>query len=292
MGKRVNPIGYRLKNNTKWELATPTNKIEHYFLKKGIEKTITFYVKQLKREAIHINTFDGLIFYRTHVFFKKGIKKKKNRNKILKKITEIKSNLSSKKKEKKSILTKYTTIGNKKQTKKYIPLKFFLTQRLKEELDLNVILTLHDLKDWIKSSPIQWKAYKIMFKKLKRNRMLRRFKRDKYLQNTLINIQASIYLCKPNILLNVLSRALVLNKKHWTVLNFFKRLLNFFFFTSTLKGLQIRISGKINGKMRKKKHNFKLGTMPLQKIDDKIGYAYKQAITKFGVLGIKIWYRS
>lgn len=291
MGKRINPIGYRLKTNVKWELAVPTPRIEHYFLKKGIEKIITFYTKKIKGEALHINTFDGLILYRTHIFLKKKIRQKKNKTRIFKKIVEPKVQKTMNKHKKGDTILNFKVLGSK-NSKNFIAFKYYLTQRLKEEVGLNIILTIHNLKNWIKASPLQWKAYKIMFKKLKRNRMLTRYKRDKYLQSTLINIQTSIYLCKPKILLEVLARALVLNKKHWAVINFFKRLLKFFFFTSTLKGLQIRISGKINGKMRKKKHIFKLGNMPLQSIDDKIGYAYKQAVTKFGVLGLKIWYRS
>jgi hypothetical protein len=65
--------------------------------------------------------------------------------------------------------------------------------------------------------------------------------------------------------------------KFWTSYNF------------GFNGFQLRITGKLNGKMRKSKYQFILGKVSLQSIDTALNYTIAIAFTKFGVISTKLW---
>nr|YP_010471690.1 ribosomal protein S3 [Gastrodia menghaiensis]UVG41048.1 ribosomal protein S3 [Gastrodia menghaiensis] len=56
-----------------------------------------------------------------------------------------------------------------------------------------------------------------------------------------------------------------------------------------IKGIQVKISGRIDGKEIARVEWIREGKVPLQRIDAKIDYCSHTIITNHGLLGIKIW---
>jgi len=56
-----------------------------------------------------------------------------------------------------------------------------------------------------------------------------------------------------------------------------------------LQGIQLRISGKLNGKMRKSKYHYSIGKVQLQSFNTFLNYGISYSYTKFGILSIKFW---
>jgi ribosomal protein S3 len=54
-------------------------------------------------------------------------------------------------------------------------------------------------------------------------------------------------------------------------------------------GIQIRIAGKLNGKMRKSKYQYRKGWLKLQTITNFLSYNLSISYTKFGILSVKVW---
>ena len=57
----------------------------------------------------------------------------------------------------------------------------------------------------------------------------------------------------------------------------------------SLVGMQLRISGKIDGRMRKSKYHYSLGKVQLHSLQTKLNYSMSISHTKFGVISIKFW---
>ncbi len=55
------------------------------------------------------------------------------------------------------------------------------------------------------------------------------------------------------------------------------------------KGIRIYVTGKLNGKMRRKTYSFKLGRLSIQQIDSNLDYFKATSFTKFGTLSVKVW---
>jgi hypothetical protein len=60
------------------------------------------------------------------------------------------------------------------------------------------------------------------------------------------------------------------------------------FYRFGFQGLQLRINGKINGKMRKSKYHYSLGKVPLQTLKILLNYSISVAYTRFGIITTKI----
>lgn len=56
-----------------------------------------------------------------------------------------------------------------------------------------------------------------------------------------------------------------------------------------LKGLKIRVSGRIDGAEIARREKISWGALPLQTISAEIDYAQKEAICNYGKVGIKVW---
>jgi ribosomal protein S3 len=80
------------------------------------------------------------------------------------------------------------------------------------------------------------------------------------------------------------------NKKHHIVLKNFILLVEFFFFKRILRflGLQIRVTGKLGGKMRRSKFHYKLGKVCLQTLSIGLNFNIALSYTKFGIISIKV----
>jgi len=79
-------------------------------------------------------------------------------------------------------------------------------------------------------------------------------------------------------------------KNHLVVLRSFIDLVEFFFFKRILRflGFQLRLTGKLGGKMRRSKFHYKLGKVCLQTISIGLSYSTVLSYTKFGVISIKV----
>jgi len=55
-----------------------------------------------------------------------------------------------------------------------------------------------------------------------------------------------------------------------------------------IKGLRIYVTGKLNGKMRRKTYSFKIGELAVQQLNTNLDYFKSTSFTKFGVLSIKV----
>lgn len=81
-------------------------------------------------------------------------------------------------------------------------------------------------------------------------------------------------------------------KNHFVILRTFTEVLDIFFFSKlarSLSGVQLRLNGKLNGRMRRSKYHYKLGEVQLQKLQQMLTYHSGFSYTKFGVISIKLW---
>ena len=56
-----------------------------------------------------------------------------------------------------------------------------------------------------------------------------------------------------------------------------------------LKGIKIQIAWRLNGAEMARNETFKDGRIPLQTLRADVDYHYTTALTKYGILGIKVW---
>jgi hypothetical protein len=79
-------------------------------------------------------------------------------------------------------------------------------------------------------------------------------------------------------------------KKHHMVLRNFVSLIELFFFKNIISflGFQLRVTGKLGGKMRKSKYHYKLGKVRLQTLKVGLSYSSSVSYTKFGVISVKV----
>ena len=56
-----------------------------------------------------------------------------------------------------------------------------------------------------------------------------------------------------------------------------------------LKGIKVQIGGRLNGAEMARTETFKDGRIPLQTLRADVDYHYTTALTKYGILGIKVW---
>jgi hypothetical protein len=68
--------------------------------------------------------------------------------------------------------------------------------------------------------------------------------------------------------------------------NFFERI--FYPRLLTLSGFQLRVSGKLGGKLRKSRYQYRVGKVQLQTFKSFLSYSFTVSYTKFGVISIKV----
>ena len=56
-----------------------------------------------------------------------------------------------------------------------------------------------------------------------------------------------------------------------------------------LMGIQLRVTGKLNGSMRKSKYHYNIGKVQLQTLKVILSYSMSYSYTKFGILSTKFW---
>jgi hypothetical protein len=87
-----------------------------------------------------------------------------------------------------------------------------------------------------------------------------------------------------------LAKSLSLENKHrkvlWAVVNAINSLS---IRLPLFRGIRIYVTGKLNGKMRKKTYSFKFGRLAIQRIDSNLDHFKATSFTKFGTLSVKVW---
>lgn len=114
------------------------------------------------------------------------------------------------------------------------------------------------------------------------------YKKEK-IQMMYVIVLASMF-SKSQLIADFLSIKLRLGINHRSILYKFTEVLEQLFYSNVLNllGIQIRVSGKLGGKMRKSKYHYKLGKVQLQTLRQPVSYSYMASYTKFGVLSIKV----
>ena len=81
------------------------------------------------------------------------------------------------------------------------------------------------------------------------------------------------------------------SKRQKFLINFFKKSLTLFLNSnfSNVKGIKIRIKGRINGVPRAKHKNINIGNIPTQTIHSKIDYHESTVHNANGSYGVKVW---
>lgn len=80
-------------------------------------------------------------------------------------------------------------------------------------------------------------------------------------------------------------------KQHRKTLQFFTGFFERIFFSGlvSLSGFQLRVTGKLGGKLRKSKYHYKIGKVQLQTFKNLLSYCFTTTYTKFGVISVKVW---
>lgn len=82
------------------------------------------------------------------------------------------------------------------------------------------------------------------------------------------------------------------NPKRVAFVAYLKRLLDWHFKTSyksKIQGVRVEVKGRFNAKSRAKKRIVSVGRVRIHEKSTKVEYAFLEAFTKFGSLGIKVW---
>lgn len=56
-----------------------------------------------------------------------------------------------------------------------------------------------------------------------------------------------------------------------------------------IQGIKVRVSGRLNGATIHRSETISWGKLPLSTFKSKIDYAFYEALTKYGIIGIKVW---
>ena len=55
------------------------------------------------------------------------------------------------------------------------------------------------------------------------------------------------------------------------------------------KGIKIKVSGRLNGAEIARSEEYLSGQMPLQTLRANVDYGFAQALTNYGIIGVKVW---
>jgi small subunit ribosomal protein S3 len=58
---------------------------------------------------------------------------------------------------------------------------------------------------------------------------------------------------------------------------------------SGVKGIRVSCSGRLNGAEMSRKETYKIGSVPLQTLRADIDYGFAEALTTYGLIGVKVW---
>lgn len=114
--------------------------------------------------------------------------------------------------------------------------------------------------------------------------------KNQFFFDSVVSTQFSLALLNVNLLNCIIVSLFKKHNRHKVVFKFLSNIIGINYNNiSCLRGLRIRVSGKLYGKSRKRKRVLSWGIMPLQTFSNDIDYSYKVAVTKYGAFGIKVW---
>ena len=58
---------------------------------------------------------------------------------------------------------------------------------------------------------------------------------------------------------------------------------------SGVKGIRVSCSGRLNGAEMGRRETYKIGKVPLQTLRADIDYGFAEALTTYGLIGVKVW---
>lgn len=103
-------------------------------------------------------------------------------------------------------------------------------------------------------------------------------------------LQLGVALRDHDLIASVVCMLIKKHNRHWLVLRFLNNALRAHGFQKhRLAGVLVRISGKINGRPRKKKRFTGFGWVPFQSIGAPVAYRQRVVVTKFGAFGVRVW---
>ncbi len=179
---------------------------------------------------------------------------------------------------------RFSSIKNSFTTNFFNSLHFFINKNIK------IFLTLNQLNQ---NNYQENNKDKIKF--LKKNLIkLRKYKQNKFFKEGVnILFMSTTQIQKANLLTQFISTHLSKSKKkHNLFLKFVKTTLTLFTSNkfSILKGIKIKISGRLNGRPRARNKIITIGQgVPIITLNSNIDYAESTAYTSNGTLGVKVW---
>lgn len=80
-------------------------------------------------------------------------------------------------------------------------------------------------------------------------------------------------------------------KKHYYIMSILKNYFNLIIFSkfSKIKGLKIKVSGRLNGAPRANTKIIQIGSIPLQSFESSVSYHNSTSYTSNGSFGVKVW---
>ena len=142
----------------------------------------------------------------------------------------------------------------------------------------------HDKISWMIRDTRQKALLRMSFSKF------RFYLDNQFFFSSLVNAQFGMALVNSELVCSLIVSLLKKHNRHWLVFRFIKNIIGLNFSNNaSLRGLRIKIAGKINGRSRKKTRVVTFGLMPLQTVSNNISYSYQVAVTKFGAFGVKVW---
>lgn len=147
---------------------------------------------------------------------------------------------------------------------------------------INTQLYVKNVKRFLKNS-----ARKLNKKLFNRFRFYKKFK---FFKDALIIINISTYCRTPEILSDYLVNQLCRLRNQWPIINITTKILQrVLSIRSNIKGCKLLISGRLQGRDRKKTFIKVFGTLPLQEFSTNITYSLSQDYNIFGMFGVRVW---
>ena len=124
-------------------------------------------------------------------------------------------------------------------------------------------------------------------------RVFKRHKKERFFWESLQLVSALFYgYTNASILGGLVYAHTRRNPRRIAFVTYLKRLLDWHYKTSlfsNIQGVRVEVKGRFNAKSRAKKRIISAGRVRIHEKSSNVDYAFTEAITKFGSLGIKVW---
>jgi len=160
-------------------------------------------------------------------------------------------------------------------------LSISLMRYLKQFFDLNFEIRTKNIKRFLKNSARR--LNKTVFKSL------RFYKKFNFFKDTLYIANITTYCNTPTLLADHLVTQLCRLRNQWPLINVVTNIIKeILHIRLTIKGFKLLISGRLQGRNRKKTYTKVFGSLPLQTFSNNINYALSQDYNIFGMFGVRV----